>query len=76
MSIPNGIRNKIIKKEQFHDKVISLQKHITKGLRDDVVSISNTFIPTYISICKPIQDTMQLRSLITVHQPQTGRNCK
>ena len=39
MSIPNGNRNKIIKKGQFHDKVISLQKHITKGLQDEVVSL-------------------------------------
>ena len=52
-----------------------LQKHITKGLNNEVVSISNTYIHTYINSQTQSVDRAITQSY-TVQKPQTGSYLK
>ena len=50
MSLPNGSWKKNNKRYKRHERVISLQIHTTKRLHNDIVSLVNTYIHTYISM--------------------------
>ena len=53
----------------------SLQKNRTKRLHDDVISIKNTYIHTYINPQTQSKDRAITQSYM-VNQPCIGRDCK
>ena len=74
MSLTNGIWNKMNKNEEFHEKFISIRKHITKRLHKNIVSLWNTYIHTYINPQTHSGDHAITWSYM-LHQPRMGRNC-
>ena len=56
-------------------KSFSLQKHRTKHLHDEVVSLRNTCIHTYINPQTQSGDRAITQSYMVQH-PHTGSNCK
>ena len=65
-----GSETKRIKRKSVMKKPFYIQKHRTKSLQDEVVSLRNTYIHTYINP-ETHQDTMRQQSLVIVQQPQT-----
>ena len=56
-------------------KSFSLQKHKPKRVYDEVISIINTYIHTYINMQTQSGDCVITQSY-TVHQPHMGSYCK
>ena len=63
------------KKYDSHDQFMYLHKHTTKGLNNEVISISNTYIHTYINSKTQSVDRVIMKYYI-VQQPHTGKYCK
>ena len=69
------ITKRLYKKQDFHDKAISLQKHTIKKLYNDAVSINHKCTHTYFNLKTQSRDRAITQSY-TVHQHQTGIGCK